>query len=414
MRKLLLSALFVSTATSLFAQKLDDIQGDVTKGKYKEAREKVDKFLTDPKNEKNANAWYYKGVVYSELGKDSMNRDKDYRMESFNALKKYQELDPKNIMLTLEQNARFFSLYEGYYNHGIQAFNAKSYDNAYNDFKNALAVKDYVYGKGYTVNGFKFAALDTQLVNLAGSAAMLAKQEDAGIMYFQQLANAKLKGQDFKDVYPILVDYYSRKKDSVNKAKYLAIGSELYPDNPYWMQSQLEEVGTDKSKRLGKLEEMVKQNPNSADLSLDYAIELFNYTYGKDKPSDYAAKQAMIGDVLKKSIDLNPTSSYANFVMTQHLSNQLYDQQLAYNAIKGTKPDDVKKKGAIDKSISSIYENLFGYSTAAYEQYGKMEGMKAADKVNYRTVMNQLVDYHKFKKQSAKAKEYEDKIKALK
>ncbi len=158
MRKLILSAYFLTASIFLFAQKLDEVEDRVKKGKYVEAKEKIDAVLADTKNQKSANAWYYKGKIYNELSKDSLKTDLDYRMEAFNAFKKYQELDPKNIMLTLEQNGSYFQLYEGYYNHGIKAFNQKKYDVAFSDFKNALMVKDYVYDKKYEVNGFKFAA----------------------------------------------------------------------------------------------------------------------------------------------------------------------------------------------------------------------------------------------------------------
>ncbi len=100
MRKLILSAFFLGASTILFAQKLDDVEESVKKGKYVEAKDKIDKVLADPKNQKSANAWYYKGMVYSELAKDSTRTDLDYRLEAFIAFKQYQQLDPKNIMLT--------------------------------------------------------------------------------------------------------------------------------------------------------------------------------------------------------------------------------------------------------------------------------------------------------------------------
>jgi hypothetical protein len=414
MRKLILSAFFMAAGTALFAQKLDDIQEKINKGKYDEAKVEIDKVLAEPKNQKNANAWYYKGVVYNELGKDTTKKDMDYRMEAFNAFKKYQELDPKNVMMALEQNGRLFQLYEGYYNQGIGAFNAKSYDKAFSDFKNALSVKDYVYGKKFEINGFSFPALDTQLVNLAGSAGMLAKQEDAAIPYFTMLADAKLKGDDFKDIYPILVDYYGRKNDATNKAKYLAIGMELYPNNPYWMQSQLEAAGTDKSKRLDLYKDLVAKNPTNADLAVDYSVELFNYVYAKDKPADYEQRKAELTSALENTIKTNPESAQANFVMTQHLSNQIYDMQMDYNAIKGTKPEDVKKKQELDKKINAQYEDLYKYANTAVQQYEKMPELKAVDKANYRSVLNQMVDYYTMKKQTDKAKVYNDKIKNLK
>jgi hypothetical protein len=414
MRKLILSAFLMAASTALFAQNLDDIQEKINKGKYDEAKEKIDKVLAEAKYQKNANAWYYKGVVYNELAKDTTRKDMDYRMEAFNAFKKYQELDPKNIMMTLEQNGRLFQIYEGYYNQGITAFNAKNYEKAFSDFKNALAVKDYVYERKYEINGFSFPAIDTQLLNLAGSAGMLAKQEDAAVPYFAMLANAKLKGDDFKDIYPILVDYYNRKNDSANKAKYLAIGQELYPENPYWVQSQLEAAGEDKGKRLDLYKELMAKNPTNADLAVDYGVELFNYIYGKDKPADYEQRKAELTTALANAIKNNPESAQANYVMTQHIYNDIYDMQQAFNAIKGTKPEDVKKKQELDKKINQRYDDLFTYANAAVQQYEKMTDLKPVDKANYRSVLNQLVDYYTVKKQADKAKIYNDKLKNLK
>ncbi len=413
MRKLILFLFFLASGTAMIAQNLDDIQEKINKGKFGEAKEKIDKVLADPKNQKSANAWYYKSLVYSELGKDSSRIDMDYRMESFNAYKKYLEVDPKNVMGTLNQNANLFGLYEGYYNRGIKYFNNKEYDKSYSDFKNALIVKDFVHGKKYEINGFRFAAIDTNLLNLTGSAAILAKQEDAAVGYFQQLADAKVKGDDFKEIYPILVDYYHRKKNAEAKAKYIAIGRELYPNNQYWNQVQIEDAGDDKVKRLAKFQEMVKADPTNYDLAIDYGIELFNYTYNTNKPTDYQARQLELHAALSNAIKLNSTAP-ANYIMAQHLYNQVYDLQQDYNAIKSTKPDDVKKKQAINKNIDTKFDELSGFSQAAYDTYSKMETLKANEKENYKKVTLQLIEYYKLKKLPAKAKVYEDKLKTIK
>ena len=126
MRKLIFFAIMVASSLPMFAQSLEDVQEKVNKGKFGEAREKLDKLLADPKGQKNANAWYYKGIVYYNLALDSTLTDKDYRQESYDAFKKYYEMDTKNVMGQLEQNARMFQLYDAYYNAAIRAFNAKT------------------------------------------------------------------------------------------------------------------------------------------------------------------------------------------------------------------------------------------------------------------------------------------------
>lgn len=407
MRKFLFLG-FIIAALNLNAQDLKGVQENINKGKFTEAKEQIDKILADPKHQSSANPWYYKGVIYNELGKDTTGAGVAYRVEAFNAFKRYQELDPKNILMTLEQNSRLFQLYENYYNEGIKRFNQKQYDLAFQNFRNALEVKDYVYGKGYSINDFKFAAIDTQLVNLAGSAGLLAKQEDAAIPYFVVIANAKLKGDDFKDVYPILVDYFARKNDEANKAKYMAIGKELYPENPYWVQVQLDAAGTDKQKRLATIQGMVNEDPNNYDLMMDYAVELFNYTYGSDKPAEYDKLQTDLTNTLKKASAMNNASPQANFIMTQHLSNQIYDLQQEHNASK-----DAKKKVQMQEELKQLMEEQYTYAVNAYESYNKMAELKPADRANFRSITNVLIDYHRVKKQNDKMKVYEDKLKTI-
>src|SRR5436853_59217 len=125
MRRFLLLALLATSLTRVFAQKLDDVQDKISKGKYNEAKEKIDKILEDPKNQNNANAWYYKGKIYAELARRDSTGTLTYDApgQAFEAFKKYQELEPKNTLMTLEQNVGLFQLYDQYYNRGVKLYN---------------------------------------------------------------------------------------------------------------------------------------------------------------------------------------------------------------------------------------------------------------------------------------------------
>src|SRR6476661_496778 len=147
MRKLLLTVLLATSAQLLFAQKLDDVQEKISKGKYDEAKEKIDKFLADPKNQSNANAWYYKGKIYAELARQDSTGTLSYDAagEAFDAFRKYQDMDKKNIMMTLDQNVGLFQLYDLNYNQGIKSYNNKDYNTAYDKMKRAMDIEDYIY-----------------------------------------------------------------------------------------------------------------------------------------------------------------------------------------------------------------------------------------------------------------------------
>src|SRR5579875_2467713 len=310
MRKLLLSATMLALSASLFAQKLDDVQEKISKGKYDEAKEKLDKFMADPKNQNNADAYYYQGVIYNALSKDSTHQASadEYRMQAFNAIKRYQQLDPKNVRMTLEQNRGLFSLYADYFNAAVAAYNAQQFDAAFNNFKNALAVENYITQRGYTFPGFNLYALDTNMILNTANMALRAKQEDSAMHYYQMLADAKLKGQNFEQIYQMLVDYYSKKNDEGNRAKYLAIGKELYPDNEYWLEADLAPVRDNKPQLFAKYEQLMQANPGKYFLAYNYAVELFNYLYANDKkPADSAAWSPKLEPAIAKAISINST-----------------------------------------------------------------------------------------------------------
>ena len=415
MRRLFLSAFLIASGSALFAQNLDKVQEAISKQKYAEAKPLIDKVLADDKGQKSANAWYYKGVIYNELAKDSTQDLSAYRQEAYQALKKAQELDPKNIMGELEQNWRLFDIYNYYLNAAIKNHNSKDYPAALKNYQNAIDVQQYIHNKKFAYNNQTLPALDTAVTLYAGSAAYLSKDTATGVKYFSQLADAKVGGKDYMEAYQLLVDYYNKKGDKANTEKYAALGKQLYPESEYWLYYELQDpaLREDKPKMLAKYEEVVAKNPENGGLALDYAIELFNYTYaGENKPADYKAAQEKLDKAIQNAIAINK-SAEANYLMVQNLSNQIYDLQETQRAIKGTKAEDVKKKNALTAEINKKYDASLPYAEEAAQQFASRSELKPVEKANYKTILNQLANYYKSKKQLDKAKEYEDKAKTL-
>ena len=54
MRKLIFFAFMVASSFTLYAQSLEDVQEKVNKGKYDEAKEKIDKLLLESKGQKKS------------------------------------------------------------------------------------------------------------------------------------------------------------------------------------------------------------------------------------------------------------------------------------------------------------------------------------------------------------------------
>jgi hypothetical protein len=413
MRKLLLTVLLASPFTMLFAQKVEDVEEKFSKGKVDEAKEKIDKIMADPKNKDNSRAWYWKGKVYTELARlDSTNTlPYDAAAEAFDAYKRYQALDQKNLLMAIEQNVGLFQLYDMHYNKGIKFYNDKDYAKSFTKMKRAMELEEYIAKKGFSYNGFSFPALDTQLINLTASAGFLAKNEDEAIPYFEKLADAKIKDKEYKEVYGVLAEYYLKKKDP-KADKYLALGKELYPDNDYWISLEFGDPGTDTVKRFARYEEMIQKYPGNYALAMDYAIELFNYTYANEKkPADYADRQEKLASALTKALSAKSTA-IANFVMSQHIYNQIYDLEDMQRAIRGTTAADTKKKADVKAKLDVKYEELQKYASAAYDLYSA-QTLKAQDKANLRKVIDELVDYYSRKNQQDKVALYKEKLKTL-
>lgn len=417
MQKLLLSVLLAASATGAFAQKLEDVQEKISKGKYDEAKEKIDKIMADPKNAANANAWYYKGKVYAGLAmQDSAGTlGATPFQEAFDAFKKYQQLDATNKLMLLEQNVGYFQLYDLLYNRGVKHYNQKNYEAAYQQMRNALDIEKYVAAKGYSYNGYSFPALDTQLVNLTASAAYLAKKEDEAMPYFERLADAKLKEKEYKDIYGLLAEYYNKRGNTAMVDKYIALGRELYPsEGDYWLSIEFGNPGSDTTKRLARYEQLMAKYPDNYSLAIDYATELYNYTYTNEKkPADYAARQERLKNGIQKALNIRNTA-FANYIMGQHIYQQIYDLDDQARLLRGNTPAEVAKRKDLNAKQSAKYEELYPYVQKAYDLYtAEGSAMKSQDKANYRRLINQLIDYHQRKKQDDKMKFYQDKLKSL-
>jgi hypothetical protein len=412
MRKLIFSAVMVASGFTMYAQNLEDVQEKISKGKYGEAQEKIDKLLADAKGQKNANAWYTKGIVYYNLSLDSTRTDKDYRGEAYSAFKKYYEMDAKNVMGTLEQNARLFQLYDGYYNAGIRAFNDKKFDVSFNNFRYALDVEDFINSKKFTYNNVALPALDTSLILNVAAAASKANLQDSSMAYYRRLADTKIGGDAYIEVYQLLIDYYGKKNDLANRDKYLALGKELYPTNDYWYEVELGPLREDRPKLLAKYEELVGKNPSSYYLTYNYAVELFNYLYASDKkPADAVSFEPKVKGAIETAIKSNSTSSDANLLMVRYLSEKIYAMEDSARAIKGVKPEDVKKKQSIVARTNTAWDELAPYAEAAFTGYTSKPELKGYEKGNLKFVSNVLIDYYNMKKQPEKAKAYTDKVK---
>jgi hypothetical protein len=414
MRKLVLALLLAASFTGLYAQKLDDVKEKIEKQKWDEAKEKIDKAMTDPKAQDNSQAWFYKAKIYQNLAKAHPD-DATLAPAAYDAMKNYLKIEEKQpeskrfLLSTLEGNKTVFDFYSENFKSGADAFNKKDYQKALTNFERTIDAFDLL--KEYK---FTTATFDTTSVLYAGVAAEQLKNKELAIKYYSMLADRKIPDTTFSGIYEFIVNYYTLGKDVPNARKYLTIGEEVFPKNDRWLAYEMELVGDDKVQKIAKYREMMEKYPDNSDLATDYAVLYFNYTYSNEnKPADYAGRQDTLAQVLQKALSIQQTT-LGNYLMSRHINNQIADLEEQRRAIKGTNQAEVAtKRKDIDAKIAQRNDELIIYSQKAADLYGQQSELKGVDKIYYKDVLRDLVDYYQTKKNTAKVAEYQNKIKQL-
>jgi hypothetical protein len=410
MQRFLVSLLILLGSSRLFAQSIEDIEGQFQKGELDKAKASVDGFLAKEKNAAKSDGWWYKGLIYNEIAKSDKykNLAPDGRMDAFNAFKKYYEMDPKAVRGTLEQHVRLFDIYNGYFDQGVSSFSASKFDDALINFKNALTVEEYIASKGFEYNGFKFPTFDTTLIQNIALSAYRAKKEDEAAVYYKRIADQKIAGKDNVDVYQLLIEYYTKKGDNANKEKYLQLGRELYPTDDRWYLIELSEVDEkDKKALFAKYEELMPKYPDKYVLTYNYGVELFNYAYtSENKPADYKAVQGKFDNAMKKTLEIKKDYPEANMLLASHYYNIIYDIQDELKDIKTNTAADQKKKADIKKRMTETADMMIPYGQAAYDIYSSKATLKASEKGNFKKVCGYLSTAYEVKGDKAKSDEY--------
>lgn len=417
MKKISILLMLVISALTGFSQTLDEINDMMGKKDFAGAKVGIDKYLADEKNTSKSDGWYFKGRVYNAYSYDKAAPAADLyslKAAAYDAFKKSQQLDPKDVRMIVENYSSYLDLYFGFYDLGANLFNAKDYEGAYSAFVKAGEVKDFILSKQYKYTQATLHPLDTALVLNTAISATQAKKEDEAIPYYRKITDANVAGDGYKEVYEYLVEYYNKKKDPA-LADMLAKGKKFYPDNNYWNQIELDNIekNGDKNALFQKYEEMIAKEPSNFALNFNYAIELFNKIYSSDDKSDDAAKEKL-SSVLKAAI-VNDQGIDATVLLSNHLYNRAAEYQAASNMIKGTKPDDIKKKAEMKALMNKNVDESISYGEKAILYFdSKADKLKPAQMATYKKTLDNVSELYEQKGDKKKSAEYEKRRSALK
>ena len=419
MKKFSFFAATVLVVNMAVGQSLDDVKKFVLLRQTKPAKEAVDKYLAVPKNAAKPDGWYYKSYAYVLTSKDSalsLAQSGALKSEAFDAIKKYFELDAKAPLSIAENNSLLFDLYGGFTSElGVKAYQVKDYASAFENFKKAVEVHDYVFSKNLVgANNYKFSALDTTLVLYTAIAANDAKKKEDAVIFYRRLTDANVSDTQYVDPYQYLADYYKTKKDSANFAQIIEKGKKLYPKiNDYWTALEIEEAtdGIGKPQIFDKYDALVAKYPGNYVLPYNYGVELYRYIYSEEmKTANTTPFKEKLPVILGKAIAIKSTGE-ANFLLANFLYNNSIDISEDARKLKGPKPADLKKKKELDAASTKALNDATPYAEKVVSLFAEIQKPKSSEKINYKQSLVILKNIAEIKKETAKVAMYDKKIK---
>jgi len=421
MRKTLIAAILITTGFMAGAQSPDDAVKQLDKSRDK-AKETIDKITADPANAKNADAWYAKAQIYNALATDEKYKTSipDAYDQAFDAFRKAYDADPNNKRMMLDLYKTGFVAYEGVANRAAAAYQANNVNAAFEGYKKTIEDGDYLKSKNLSYSGYSVPKLDTGMVFMAGYTAMKLEKTDDALKYFAQIAEAKIgKETDYVIPYQFLSYQYKSRKDEANFKKFVELGKQVYPKDPYFVTIKIDWARENNNypELFNGYEDLIALQPDSLNNSLSYASEMFDYLFIKNpdkKPADYEAIASKIETQVNKTLskDYDPLSS--NLIIGQLYYNQGLDQATEADKVKGTKPEDTKKKADLKAKAVAKYNQSIPHIekvTSMLEQKGTVNGK---EKSTLRNMYIMLGDMYSATGNKAKADEYDKKYTSLK
>jgi hypothetical protein len=402
MRRLFLTGFLAMVGMGLFAQSVDKAKDLYKAGKYADAKTQIDNALTNPKNQKNAEAWYTQLKVYNALAANDQLRAQypGARDTAFIALKTYVDLDEKDkklLLLQMDGYKPVNEIYQGYFQIGAADYNGAKYEDALKNFTGAIAASTYMTSKGWTK-----LPIDTTSTLYAGISAEKAQKKDTAAVYYGKLADAgisSINGTNMIDIYKWLVDYYNTKKDAANTAKYLRLAEGKYPDDLFWPSTRLDiyrERGNKDSLWM-TYDSVTTKFPKNHLFFFNFGLELYQYandTSSGHRPANYDTLIGKAAEELKKCLELQPDYPQAALVLGQIYYNTAIDMQAATKKIPGKAPENIKQRADLRIAAGKKFDEAIPYFELVDKDLGSKGKLKMEEKSTLKDAYDLLTNIY--------------------
>ena len=413
MKTFLLALLLCCIVSALSDQKLEQAKDLLKARKLTEAKTLIDEVLKDAAAQRQGEAWYIKSKIYTALADDQAlsSRYPGIRMEAFNALKKYTEIDDKMLIsLQIDGYAPINQIYTGFYQEAAGSFNKQGYAAALENFKNAILVSSFMNEKKWIT-----MTLDTNSVLYAGVSAEKLNRFDDAAFYYGMLAEAKAQGQGFVEIYKWVANYHYEKKDVTKAMRFLGTGRQVYPNDPFWNSLELDitrEKGN-KDELFALYEKTIAAEPANHLYRYNYAVELYQHAYNVDatrRVPNSAAYIRKAEEQVTAATKLKPDYARAHLFAGQIRYNGGVDLLNEQKAIRETGAEADQRKADLKVKIMRHWDEAIPFFQAVEKLLSPMAKLSASDKADLKEAYDLMITIYDQKGQKDKVKEYEVKF----
>lgn len=393
MKKNILLVLLSAITCITFAQDYTKVTTMYALKKWEDAKKEVDKLATDPKAQDKPETLVWKANVYAELYADSSLTAKypDAGNQAYQTLQAYIQKEPS--LKTLKENGlRVLGiLYGNAFNEGKKYFGESKWPESFTAFKKAEEMSEFIMKNNL---GSGAQGIDTFTVLYTGFAAQNSNKPAEAVVYYEKLADKKVSGPDFKDVYRYMLQYYSDQKNTEKFNKYLPVAKELYPtESAVWSQAEMTNMSANSS--LTDIQAKYKQDDATGKLTEDqyisYAESFAGLTKGKDTKLD-STQQVEIkfsgADAYKKAFALKNNGLYAYNAGVLYYA--VYDQlsERSFN-LRGTSAALKTQRDEVSKQMSPLADSAINWLEQAYNVLKAKTPREKTESLS----LNRTVDY---------------------
>lgn len=389
MKKIFVTVVLAAMAFAAGAQSLNisSAYEAQNRGYYKKAKDYIDQAVQHEQTKEDAQAWYYRTMIYTKIGMALNGHDKKVTQKDANKSLRPVAPDWYRTAYLSALNWKQFDTKGEYTNNITPFFNyiANAYLDqaypAYNDEKNyakAMGICDTAI-QIFNLAGDKKSAQAAYY--LAGLSAMNIKDNANVKKYFNTLVSQKT---DKKSVYETLFNIYREEKDTVRAMKTATSFGKNFPQNyeadmlkaqGYLMTGNMEKVTECFMAAMNKVgDDNVKKSMLLCQVAAIYEIT------GKYEEAE--AKYA-------ESLQLEKNQYAANFSMGKMFYNRAVDKLDAANNVD---PND--ETGLYDKlndEAKGLFRQSVQYFTSAVSYIdGRPAGEQSAQKGNLFNCLNAL------------------------